>query len=284
MRKPVLVAELGANHQGNIDLAYDMIEAAAKAGADYCKFQKRMPSECLTKERYEAPYLSEHSFGRTYGEHREKLEFSRSQHEDLKNCCEVNGIKYACSVWDVTSAKDIISLGPDYIKVPSAHNEDFRLLGYLFENWEKPIHISNGMMDPHVEELWREGFCQPTTKASAIVPYVCTSKYPCDMKDLKLGDIPNWTLDYEEVGFSGHHRGIAVDIAAYTLGATYIERHFTLDRTMKGRDHAASLEPRGLETLARDLKAVYSAMGSRISVLPCEEGEIERKVKSAWLK
>lgn len=281
MRKPILVAEIGANHQGNKDLAFEMIEVAAECGADYVKLQKRCPSECLTKERYEAIYDSEHSFGRTYGEHRERLEFNRTDHEDLKLCAEANGIKYACSVWDISSAKDIISLNPDFIKIPSAHNEDLTLIRYLVENWKRPIHISNGMLPSGVFDTWTKLHRNATAN---FVPYACTSKYPCEMEDLRLFDIQLWIDDYDTIGFSGHHRGIAVDIAAYTLGATYIERHFTLDRTMKGRDHAASLEPSGLKTLARDLKAAYSAMGVRNGVLDCEMGEVSRKVKTPWQK
>lgn len=279
--KPVrIVAEIGCNHQGDFMVAKRMISIAAACGVDYVKFQKRSPKECLTPERYGESYHSEHSYGRTYGEHREKLEFPIDAHHELKAFAESLGVGYACSVWDITSLREIISLDPDYLKIPSAHNEDFALIRKAVASWKKPLHISNGMATPQTETAWVKLGLEWRRK---IVPYVCTSTYPNKMGDVNLTDGLRLqeSFGFDEFGFSGHHLGIALDIAAVSLGAAWVERHFTLDRTMKGRDQSASLEPDALRKLVRDIQAVQVAWKDRIGVMDCEQSELPRKVRTA---
>jgi len=246
-----IIAECGCNHQGDINIAKEMIKQAYLCEADYIKFQKR---DINSHPEWDRPYNSKNSFGETYKEHRQFLEFTIEQHKELKEYCEEIGIGYACSVWDIQSAKDIISLDLDYIKVPSAKNNDYDLLNYIYNNYDKQVHLSLGMTTrADREELYIR------IPRSRTVLYWCTSDYPAKFKDLFLLEIPKIDERFN-VGYSGHHNGIAVDIVAYMLGVKWIERHFTLDRTLKGTDHAASLEPMGLQKLCRDIKAVKQTL------------------------
>lgn len=256
----IVIAELGCNHQGNMDLAKEMIKQAKLAGAHYCKFQKRDINN-YPKE-WNDIYNSENSFGKTYIDHRRFLEFNIEQHKELKRYCEdYIGIGYSCSVWDIQSAKEIIPLILDYIKIPSACNNNYKLLEYVYSNYNEFIHISLGMATREERQsllFWLE--TSEHKYEDKTIPYWTTSDYPVKFEELYLMEIFSLAFNGYEVGFSGHHLGIAADIAAYTLGASYIERHFTLDRTMKGTDQSASLEPSGLQKLCRDLKAVHKSL------------------------
>ncbi len=287
---PILVAEIGCNHMGDPSIAKRMIDTAKNfCGADYVKFQKRDPRYLLSPEAFNAPHPVPHnSFGPSYGAHREYLEFDAATHAELKAYCESLGIGYACSVWELNSAREICALKPDYIKVPSASNQDYELLSYLTDEYGGKIHISLGMTrDSEEEELI--AFLEGRDRLSDTVLYSCTSGYPVSFEDSCLLEIERMRKAYsgrlDAIGFSGHHLGIALDIAAFTLGAEIIERHFTLDRTWKGTDHAASLEADGLRRLARDLKAVSSAMryksGDRLLSIELESrNKLKRLIES----
>ncbi len=263
--KPILIAEIGCNHKGDLRIAKDLILSAAKSGANYAKFQIR-DNKYLLGENYFKPHpVPENSYGKTYGEHRDKLEFTIKQHLELKNYCKKNNIGYSTSVWDLKSAEKVnkSKLSTSYIKVPSACNLDFELLNYLAEKYKGKIHISLGMTkNDEVRNIFN--FLKKKKRLKDVVFYICTSDYPCNFNDLNLLEITkqkkNFNSKIDSIAFSGHHRGIAVDIAAYTLGARFIERHFTLDRSWKGTDHAASLEPGGLSKLARDLNNTYQSL------------------------
>lgn len=276
-RKPYVIAEAGCNHMGQMEIAHDFIETAAHfCKADAIKFQKRNPKELLTPEQYNAPHPNpENSFGKTYGEHREFLEFTVDQHAQLKKWCEEAGITYAASVWDMTSAKEIASLQPQYIKIPSACNTHYEMLQWLCENYGGEIQLSFGMTS-HAEEEKIVKLFESSGRAKDLVLFNCTSGYPVPYKDVCLLEINRMRDAYEgrvkAIGFSGHHLGIAVDVAAYTLGASYIERHYTLDRTWKGTDQAASLEPDGVRKLVRDLNSVHDALTyKQTEILPIEQ-------------
>ena len=263
--KPFVIAEAGCNHMGQMKIAKDLIETAAHfCKADAIKFQKRCPKELLTEEQYNAPHPNPaNSYGDTYGAHREFLEFDVDQHAQLKKWCEEAGIIYSTSVWDLTSAKEIASLKPKFIKIPSACNTHFEMLQWLCDNYEGEIQLSFGMTT-HEEEEEIVKLFEKNKRAKDLILYNCTSGYPVPFKDVCLLEINRMKEQYEgrvkAIGFSGHHLGIAVDVAAYTLGAQYIERHYTLDRTWKGTDHAASLEPDGIRKLVRNLNAVHEAL------------------------
>ncbi|HBA69655.1 MAG TPA: N-acetylneuraminate synthase [Lachnospiraceae bacterium] len=263
--EPFVVAEIGCNHKGDINIAKEMIEAAAiYCKVDAVKFQKRCNNELLTLEQRNAPHPHpECSYGKTYGEHREFLEFNADQHRELKELCEQMNIIYSSSVWDLTSAKEIAGLNPKFIKVPSACNNHYEMLGWLCDNYGGEIHVSLGMTTYGEEERLIKLF-EDRKRHKDLVVYICTSGYPISFEDACLLEITRIRDTYEgivkRIGFSGHHNGIAVDVAAYTLGASIIERHYTLNRTWKGTDHAASLEPDGLRKLKRDLMAAYKAL------------------------
>ncbi|AWK02980.1 N-acetylneuraminate synthase [Flavobacterium crocinum] len=276
-KKPYVIAEIGCNHKGEMEIAKELIKIAKIFGnADAVKFQKRNNKELLTEEQYNAPHPNfSNSYGETYGAHREFLEFDVEQHSELKAYCDEIGITYSTSVWDTTSAKEIASLNPDFIKIPSACNNNFEMLGWLSDNYSGEIHISTGMTTKDETDTLVEFFTKKGRNKDLVL-YNCTSGYPVPFEDVCLLDINILKEKYEHkvkhIGFSGHHLGIAVDIAAYTLGANIIERHYTLDRTWKGTDHAASLEPMGLRKLTRDLNAVYQALTFKSSdILPIEQ-------------
>ena len=261
---PKLIAEIGCNHKGNFDIAKDLIKIASNCNVDVVKFQKRNSKELLSQEQYKAPHPNPmHSYGQTYGEHREFLEFNLQQHKDLKDYSESLGLIYSTSVWDVTSANEIISLKPKLIKVPSACNNNFEMLKILRDDYLGDIHISFGMTT-HQEEEDIVAYFEEKNQSNRLILYACTSGYPVPFEDVCILEILRIKKKFEKkvkaIGFSGHHLGIAIDIAAYALGASWVERHFTLDRTWKGTDHAASLEPTGLRKLNRDLKATYKSL------------------------
>lgn len=269
--KPVIIAEIGCNHKGDMEIAHKMIKLLGtfkllneNAYIDIVKFQKRTNKELLTPEEYNAPHPHpENSYGATYGLHREALEFTAEQHKELKQWCEEEGLIYSTSTWDLTAAKEIVALQPKLIKVSSACNLDFEMLEYLRDAYEGEIHLSFGMTTKEEEKKIID-FFEAKNRAKDLVIYACTSGYPVPFEDICLNEITRLKETFgnkvKAIGFSGHHLGIAVDIAALALGATYFERHFTLDRTWKGTDHAASLEPQGMMKLARDLRQVAKSL------------------------
>lgn len=264
-KKPIVVAEIGCNHLGDFDIAKELIRLAKECGADYAKFQKRNPKELLGEDQFNAPHPEPwQSYGESYGKHREFLEFNIQQHAELKKYAEEIGIQYAVSVWDETSANEIISINPEFIKIPSACNNNFALLKLIRDNYKGDVHISVGMTTSDEIEKIIIFFEENNNAKNRIVLYSCTSGYPITFKEICLLEINKLYEKYDtrvkEIGFSGHHLGIAADIAAYTLGARWIERHFTKDRTWKGTDHAASLEVPGLQKLVRDLQHVHEAL------------------------
>ena len=279
---PRVIAEIGCNHKGDLSIAKEMISTAAIfCKADVVKFQKRNNRELLTDEQYASPHPNPiHAYGDSYGEHREFLEFSIDQHQELKEFCETLGIEYSTSVWDLTSAKEITALNPNLIKIPSACNLHFEMLDYLCGHFEGEIHLSSGMTQlSELNEIVE--FFEARNRNTDLVLYACTSGYPVPVEDVCLLEISRLRDEYgnrvKSVGFSGHHLGISLDIGAVILGAEWIERHFTLDRTWRGTDHAASLEPDGLRRLTRDCKNVVKALTYKSEdVLPIEKMQREK--------
>ena len=175
----------------------------------------------------------------------------------------------------MTSAKEIASLNPDFIKIPSASNNNFKMLEWLCDNYAGEIQLSFGMTTKEEEEEIVQLF-ERKQRNKDLILFNCTSGYPVPFKDVCLLDIVRMKEQFgnrvKKIGFSGHHLGIAIDVAAYTLGASVIERHYTLDRTWKGTDHAASLEPDGLRKLVRNLNSTYEALTYKAQdILPIEQ-------------
>lgn len=281
---PKVVAEIGCNHKGEMDIAKEMIATAAIfCKADYVKFQKRNNRELLSEAQYNAPHPNPaNSYGATYGEHREFLEFTLDQHRELMDFCDQMGIGYSTSVWDVTSAREMASLQPDFLKVPSASNLHWDMLSVLCDEFGGGIQLSLGMTT-RAEEEEIVAFFESKGRAKDLLLYACTSGYPVAFDDICLAEITRLKEAFgsrvQDIGFSGHHLGIAADIAAITLGATWVERHFTIDRTWKGTDHSASLEPDGLRRLVRDVRNVARALEAKKTELLPVEVETRRKLK-----
>lgn len=280
-----VVAEIGCNHKGEMAIAKELIlTAAVYCKADYVKFQKRNNRELLPPDQYDAPHPNPaNSYGPTYGAHREFLEFSPEQHRELIAFCADNNIGYSTSVWDVTSAREMAALQPVFLKVPSASNLHWDMLSVLTDEYGGGIQLSLGMTT-QAEEDQIVDFFERKGRAKDLVLYACTSGYPVAFGDIALREITRLKEKFDgkvqSIGFSGHHLGIAADIAALALGAEWIERHFTLDRTWKGTDHAASLEPDGLRRLCRDVRNVAEALEyKRDEMLPVE---LETRAKLKW--
>ena len=237
MKKPRVIAEVGCNHKGDLELAKEFIKIAKiYAKADVVKFQKRDVETWAKRfpEQYNAPHPNPaNAYGKTYKEHRENLEFNLEQNRILKEYCDEIGIVYSTSVWDMKSAQEIVTLNPELIKIPSACNTNLEMLSWLCDNYDGEIHISTGMttnkeVDDIIDLFMEKG------KNKNLVLYNCTSGYPVPPEDVCLLEIRNLIEKYgdkvKEIGFSGHHIGTAIDIAAYTLGATTIYIRQNMER------------------------------------------------------
>jgi len=271
-----VVAEIGCNHMGDIDIAKKMIEIAAKhCKVNAVKFQKRCIKDILNDERYNVPHPHpENAFGETYARHRQALEFSLEQHKELFDFCRKNSIVYAASVWDLTSAMEIASIQPEYIKIPSAANTNFKMLKWLCENYFGEIHLSLGMTTVEEEEKIIKLFID-SKRNKDLVLYACTSGYPVPYDNTCVLEIVKLKEKYgnivKKVGYSGHHIGISIDSAIAAIGAKVIERHFTLDKEWKGTDHKASLLPNELKQLVEEMKLIPQIMYEKNqAVLPIE--------------
>lgn len=280
--KPKVIAEIGCNHKGDMSTAKELISIASQfCKADVAKFQKRNPRELLAEKQYNAAHPNAmHAYGDTYGAHREFLEFDLAQHRQLRDWCAEFNIKYSTSVWDMTSAKEISVLDPELIKIGSASNTHREMLSFICDEYAGELHISLGMTTRAEEENLVK-FLEEKGRAGDVVLYACTSGYPVPFPDVCLLEISRLRNAYgslvNAIGFSGHHPGFAIDVAAYTLGAKWIERHFTLDRTWKGTDHSASLEPDGLRRLIRNLDATHTSLRYKSpEVLPIEAVQREK--------
>lgn len=282
--KIYFVGEIGCNHCGSLDVAKMMIYLAKKVcKIDGVKFQKRTVRKCLTEREYDMPHpIPSNSYGYTYGEHREYLEFTTEQHKILKEYCEEIGIDYGVSVWDENAAEEMISINPDFIKIPSACNSNINLIEYVAINYKGPIHVSLGMLaKQEKEELL--GYFLHSQYAERLVVYHCTSGYPVPVSQmclLEISDLCKYSRNkFLGIGFSGHHKGIDIDCMAISLGARYVERHYTLNHFLKGTDHCASLEPGEFRKLVRNCEDLTKALQRKPDKLMNIEEEQRRKLK-----
>jgi sialic acid synthase SpsE len=265
------IAEIGINHNGDIEIAKKLIDIAVSAGCNAVKFQKRTPELCVPKAQRDV--MRETPWGTmTYLEYRYKVEFGVPEYMEINNYCKKVGIDWFVSVWDNEAVDFIEQFNPICYKIPAAKLTDDSLLQYT-KSKNRLVILSSGMstieqLDHAVEILGKE----------KLVLLHCCSAYPADYKDLNLRIIDTLKKRYGVVtGYSGHETGLATSTVAVALGASVIERHITLDRAMWGSDHAASLEPNGLTHLLRDIRLVEMAMGDGVKrILPCEEPIIKR--------
>ena len=271
-----IVAEVGINHQGDVNLAKQLIEIAALAGADAVKFQKRTIERMLAKEGLNMPYEHGNSFGPTYGLHRQALELSDDAYRELKLYAEKKGPIFFASAWDEESADFLESLEVPAFKIPSADLTNLPLLAHIARK-KKPVLLSTGMSSLKEVETAYSVIRQHNAEIAIMQ---CTSTYPTDFSDVHLRVLKTYQERFPDcvVGYSGHELGIAIPVAAVAFGAKIIERHFTIDRTMKGGDHAASLEPIGLQKLVRDIRNTEMAFGTGVKEIRPGELSIKRKL------
>ena len=259
---PYLIAEVGHNHQGNLETAMELIHAAKSAGASAVKFQKRNNKTLFTKRGFEAPYHNENSYGDTYGNHREALEFGKREYELCANEAKTLGIDFFATAFDFSSADFLMELDVPAFKIASGDLKTIQLIEYV-ASFGKPIIISTG--GGELSDIRRA-----VTIAHNLNPNVavlqCTAGYPPAFNELNLRVIETLRKEFPDitVGYSGHDSGIAMALVAYVLGARVIEKHFTLNRAMKGTDHSFSLEPQGMSKLSRDLHRTSLALGDGV--------------------
>ena len=252
-----IVAEVGITHNGDLELAKNMIKAAADSGCDAVKFQKRTVDIVYTPEELAKP--RESAFGWTNGDLKRGLEFEYDEYVEIDQYCRKIGIMWFASCWDEDSLDFITQFSPVVYKIASASLTDDNLLQH-HRSKGKPIALSTGMstlkeIDHAVEILGRE----------ELVLLHCTSTYPARIEELNLRVIPILAKRYNiPIGYSGHEVGLYTSLAAVVLGACYVERHITLDRAMWGSDQASSVEPQGFIRLVKDIRAVESALGDGI--------------------
>ena len=256
---PFVIAEIGHNHQGNVESAIKLIAAAAEAGASAAKFQKRNNKKIFIPNLYNEIYNSENAFGKTYGLHREALEFGINEYKICISEAKKCGITFFATAFDTDSADFLQELNMPVFKIASGDIQNLPLLKHIAA-FNKPMIISTGgstfdMINAAVNTIrkFHNNF--------AILQ--CTASYPAKYEHLNLRVISSLREKYPEnvIGYSGHDNGIAMAVVAYTLGARVIEKHFTLNRTMKGTDHVFSLEPQGMEKMVRDLNRTSEALG-----------------------
>ncbi len=272
-----VIVEIGHNHQGEIEIAKKMIDAVAGAGAQAVKFQKRSNKALYTKEMYNMRYDHENSFGKTYGEHREYLEFSEKQYRILKKYAEKKGLIFFATAFDMQSVDFLERIGVPAYKLASALVTDTPLIEYIAKKG-KPIFMSTGTST--LEEIDRAYDIIKKYKVPLCI-LQCTAVYPMfDYTEADLCVIKNYKRRYPDaiIGYSGHESGIVLPVVAYILGARVVEKHFTLNRAMKGSDHHYSLEPQGLTKLMRDLDRVYKSLGSELKRVYLSEFEAKKKM------
>ena len=266
--EPFIIAEIGNNHNGSLDTAKKLIESAKESGADAVKFQVKNIEKSFAKELLDSPYVNENSFGKTYREHKMALEFSEEQMKQLYDFAAKINIICFSTPFDTDSVDMLERIGNSIYKISSFHVTDLNLIKYVCQT-KKPIIISTGMST--IEEIDKAiELIKKYTKDFVIMH--CVSCYPTEDEDVNLNVIPTLKNRYNcPVGYSGHERGIAITASTVLLGSCAIERHFTLDRTMKGPDHASSVEPIGLNDIVTRSKKIFNAMGtSEKNVLDCE--------------
>ncbi len=254
-----IVAEIGNNHNGELEIAKKLIEAAEECGANAVKFQKRDVNSLMTKELKNQPYSKYDSFGSTYGKHRERLELSEEDWHRLFNFAKKLGIGFCGTPFDFKSADFLDELGIPCFKIASFDITNLPLIDYICKKG-KPVILSTGMCT--FEEL-DEAMGIVKRNGNNVVLLHCISAYPFDNNLANLRMIPKLKERYKvPVGYSGHEKsGFAVSLGARLMGACMVERHFTLDRTMQGPDHAASLEPQGLAELIKNVRKLEEALG-----------------------
>jgi sialic acid synthase len=254
-----VIAEIGHNHQGSVQKARELFREAKLAGAHAVKLQKRNNRGLYTKAAYDKPYDNENSFGATYGEHREFLEFGAKEYRELQAYARELDIDFFATAFDLASADFLAALDVPAYKIASGDLKSEPLLKHV-ARFGKPMVLSTG--GALIDDVRRAyDTIMPINPELCILQ--CTAGYPASFEELDLRVVWQYRelFPHAVIGFSGHDNGIAMAVAAYVLGARIVEKHFTLNRAMKGTDHAFSLEPVGLRKMVRDLERTAVALG-----------------------
>jgi sialic acid synthase len=273
-----VIAEIGHNHQGSVDTAKRMFRVAEYCGADAVKLQKRDNRSLFTDELFNKPYENENSFGVTYGTHREALEFGREEYLELQEYAHDLGLEFFATAFDPPSVDFLEELDVPAYKVASADIRNLPLLRRL-AGTGKPMIISTG--GASLDDV-RRAYDVARSGTPDVAVLQCTAGYPAAWSEIDLRVIETYRAMFPEavIGLSSHDNGIAIPLASYMLGARVIEKHFTLDRTMRGSDHSFSLEPQGFQKMIRDLRRARVALGDgRKKVYESEQVPLTKMAK-----
>lgn len=267
-----VIAEIGINHNGDLEITKQMIDAAVHAGADAVKFQKRTPEICTPPDQQKQ--MRETPWGYiTYLDYRYKVEFGEEQYREIDRYCREKGIAWMVSVWDEPSVDFMEKFDTPAYKIPSASLTDHSLLKYVRKTG-KPIIVSSGMST--MEQIQRG---VEVVGAEDLVIMHCTSTYPCEPEELNLRMIETLRHEFPNnpIGYSGHEVGLVPSAVAVAFGACMVERHLTLDRAMWGSDQAASVEPGGFERLVKYIRVTEASLGDGVKkVYESEQGSMKK--------
>lgn len=268
-----VIAEIGINHNGDINIAKKLIDIAVMAGCDAVKFQKRTVDVVYTKEELSK---ERHSvFGETNGDLKRGLEFGAEEYKEIDKYCKEKNLLWFASCWDEGSVDFIDKFNPPCYKISSASLTDDELLKHT-KSKGKPILLSTGMST--IEQI--DHAIEVLGGTDNLVIYHCTSTYPSENEEMNLNVIKSFRDKYDcPIAFSGHERGVTPTVIAVALGASSVERHITCDRTLWGSDHAASLEPHGLFVMVRDIRQIPIILGDGIKKVYESEIPIIKKLR-----
>ena len=279
INKHYLIAEIGHNHQGKLESALKLIKEAKNSGANAVKFQKRDNKSLYVKSFYNQFYDNPYSFGKTYGEHREFLEFGKTEYKELQSYAKEIGIDFFATAFDFKSFEFLQDLNAPAYKIASADLLNFPLQNEIAKS-NKIIFLSTGGATLDDVKKARDNIFKYNQK---LILLHCTASYPAMIEDMNLNVISTYKKEFPNliIGLSDHENGIDAATTAYMLGARVFEKHFTLDRSLKGSDHGFSLEPQGLSKLARNLYRIPILLGtSEKRILDCEKKSLFKMLKS----
>ncbi len=273
-----VIAEIGHNHQGDLEKAFELFRKAKDCGVQAVKLQKRDNRTLYTSAMYNKPYEHEHSFGATYGEHREFLEFGESEYRELQACARELGLAFFATAFDMASADFLARLDVPAFKIASGDIRNTPLLRHV-ARFGRPMIVSTGGATLDDVQRAHEAVA-PINPSLCLLQ--CTATYPNAPEEMNLRVISTLRDRFPDtvIGLSDHYNGIALSVAAYMLGARILEKHFTLNHSLKGTDHALSLEPIGMGKMVRDLRRTRAALGDGVKrILPAEQSAMTKMGK-----
>lgn len=268
-----IIAEVGINHNGSVDIAKKLIDWASIAGCDAVKFQKRTPELCVPRDQWDK--MRQTPWGTmTYIDYKRRTEFGKTEYEEIDRYCKGKKIDWFASAWDEPSVDFLEQFNPVMYKVASACLTDETLVKKMMMTG-RPVMLSTGMStDNEIDDAIAK------IGTDRLMVAHSTSAYPCEPSELNLKMINTLQIKYDApVGYSGHEVGLAPSLAAVSLGASFIERHVTLDRAMWGSDHAASVEPQGVIKLVRDIRDIEKSLGDGIKRVYESEREPMKRLR-----